>query len=501
MAIILTHVARGSVVTRLAAELRIAFRRAFKLLLLKKISTGARGVSSSLLIFLFAACLLSIAGFDAVKAGEKLGFNEYGVVSTVAMCAIFAAALSALSISQRPSPVRRILSDTLTLCIIGFALSAFVGVVLRSAGLSIGWSESPPTAILIMLPNIVSIWLILAMWRLGHSTSQKLARFSGAKLVLAFALGAFLIPYQPIVYGSSTSWETYDVWRWSRYAFASLAPPAVADAEQETAESKLNVESTYHQQASIIKSTLGNLLPSPPNRSQLYFVGMAPSAQQSVFATEVAGAQAVFDKMQGTEGRSMVLINNVGTADKVPLANNSNLAEVLEGVGRVMDRDKDVLVLFITSHGSQNIVSVDFPYFDFNQMTPGTLSQALSNSGIKNRIIIISACHSGSFIPALQNPNTIIMTAAHADKVSFGCSNEREWTYFGDALINHALRSTRSFTQAFEQAKELIKEWETKQQLTPSEPQVSIGTEIVKLLDDSRRGTLEEVLPVEAQMQ
>lgn len=75
------------------------------------------------------------------------------------------------------------------------------------------------------------------------------------------------------------------------------------------------------------------------------------------------------------------------------------------------------------------------------------------------------------------------MTAASADKTSFGCSNEREWTYFGDALFNHALRKTRSLPQAFDEARDLIKEWETKEGITPSEPQISMGASISRVLE------------------
>jgi hypothetical protein len=86
-------------------------------------------------------------------------------------------------------------------------------------------------------------------------------------------------------------------------------------------------------------------------------------------------------------------------------------------------------------------------------------------------------------IPGLEGPDTLILTAAHAEKTSFGCSNDRDWTYFGDAFFNHALRETRSFTQAFDRAKALIAEWEKKEGYPPSEPQISAGGAITPKLD------------------
>lgn len=48
------------------------------------------------------------------------------------------------------------------------------------------------------------------------------------------------------------------------------------------------------------------------------------------------------------------------------------------------------------------------------------------------------------------------MTAARAGRTSFGCGNGREWTYFGDALFNHALREETDFIKAFDKANGLM---------------------------------------------
>jgi Peptidase C13 family len=143
-----------------------------------------------------------------------------------------------------------------------------------------------------------------------------------------------------------------------------------------------------------------------------------------------------------------------------------------------MRPERDVLFLFLTSHGTEGMVSVMFPRFSLNDVTPANLRASLDKAGIKNRVLAISACHSGSFIPALADEHTLILTAARADRTSFGCSNENEWTYFGDAYFNHALKTETSFIDAFEVAKKLIAEWETRQKVTPSEPQISIGSAI-----------------------
>ncbi len=98
-------------------------------------------------------------------------------------------------------------------------------------------------------------------------------------------------------------------------------------------------------------------------------------------------------------------------------------------------------------------------------------------------MLVLSACYSGSFVSDLSDDNTLILTAARSDRTSFGCSNEREWTFFGDAYFNHALRKERSFIRAYERARVLIESWEKAQGLTASEPQMFVGAAIRDKID------------------
>jgi hypothetical protein len=87
---------------------------------------------------------------------------------------------------------------------------------------------------------------------------------------------------------------------------------------------------------------------------------------------------------------------------------------------------------------------------------------------LKNRdkVIVISACYSGGFIPALKDERTLIMTASRADRVSFGCSEEADFTYFGDALFAQALNQTDDLQQAFK----LAATWPNANRRTTSKP-------------------------------
>jgi hypothetical protein len=253
-----------------------------------------------------------------------------------------------------------------------------------------------------------------------------------------------------------------------------------AEAQQRRAEPRprVDVEATYYRQPQLLERALAEVQPSRAGQPQLYFVGFAGYGAQAVFKREVLAVRQIFDERFGTKGRSLMLINHASTLDDIPLANVTNLDRALQHIGTLMKRDEDVLFLFLTSHGSKHLFSVEMPGFSLNNRTPGTLRNMLDRSGIRKRVVVVSACHSGSFVPLLADAATLVVTAAHADRTSFGCDDKREWTYFGDAFFNRALRQERSFERAFEHASQLISRWEANEKLTPSLPQIAGGEEL-----------------------
>jgi hypothetical protein len=53
----------------------------------------------------------------------------------------------------------------------------------------------------------------------------------------------------------------------------------------------------------------------------------------------------------------------------------------------------------------------------------------LALTGVRHKVVVISACYSGVFIPPLANPNVLVITAADADHPSFGCRDKAKWTF------------------------------------------------------------------------
>jgi hypothetical protein len=85
-------------------------------------------------------------------------------------------------------------------------------------------------------------------------------------------------------------------------------------------------------------------------------------------------------------------------------------------------------------------------------------------------------------VPILSSDTTAIITAASSERTSFGCQSDNDWTFFGDALINRALRKPQPLAAAAAEATRTIAGWEREASLEPSEPQVSIGKGAVRWL-------------------
>ena len=116
------------------------------------------------------------------------------------------------------------------------------------------------------------------------------------------------------------------------------------------------------------------------------------------------------------------------------------------------------------------------PPLELAQIRPAMPARMLHQSGIKWKVLVISACYSGGFIEALKDDNTLIITATDAHNQSCGCGNGRNLTWFGKAYFDDALRRTRSFTDAFGLARTEVAERERKRGFIPSNPQMYVGT-------------------------
>ena len=143
-----------------------------------------------------------------------------------------------------------------------------------------------------------------------------------------------------------------------------------------------------------------------------------------------------------------------------------------------MDVERDVLFLSLSSHGSESRLSVHDGVPLTRDLSAADLATMLRESGIRWQVIVISACYAGSFIDDLRDEYTMVLTAAAPDRASFGCSDDRDLTYFGEAFYRDALPGAKDLRSAFEAAGAALGERERAEGVKPSNPQAHFGQEI-----------------------
>ena len=264
-------------------------------------------------------------------------------------------------------------------------------------------------------------------------------------------------------------------------------PPAEIFYVPRADEAPLDIERIYYQQQALLSQKVDELAAENPREIDFYFLGLAPFAAEDVFLSELRGARRVVEEALSGPGRSVLLANHRQTYNDLPLANLPNFEHAVRGVVALMDPDSDVLFVFITSHGYEDgSLSSEFDEIAPNDLYAADIRRALDRAGARWRIVVVSACYSGSMIDTLASPQTLIMTAAAHDRASFGCRHGNRWTYFGRAYFARALRETRDPIVAFQRAAALVEARENREAKKPSKPQIRIGDSIAKHLDTWR---------------
>jgi hypothetical protein len=386
-----------------------------------------------------------------------------------------------------------------------------------------GWpGEWSPTGVAVyLLPSFVLLVFgqVLAtrhgLWRLGLApASLWLASDSVlgiAQCVLQWADQQGLVPaslseYIPLLYTGLYIWPILAVvfvftralaWPWWERTLAFVVLLSVftvwssafsdehlwystqADEVAAPTSSRLFDESVFYAQPELLKRALSGLQSARPDRSDWYFLGVGGVADQNVFRHETETVRTLFDTRFSTSGRSILLINSDESANSQPIASRTSITRALQAIAAKMNRERDVLFLFVTSHGSEDHqIELSYEPLVLASITPEWLRRTLDEAGIQHRVIVLSACYSGGFIPALQSPDTLLITASDAKHSSFGCSDDAELTYFGRAFFDEALRREHSLKAAFDVASIAIKAREQAEGFEPSHPQWVIGAQM-----------------------
>jgi hypothetical protein len=335
--------------------------------------------------------------------------------------------------------------------------------------LAVGLVPVPLLVAVLAAPVLRSVWMLTSI----------IAAVVYSLLYLARGLKAFTGRSQPVAAIAGLVFVALFIWTTD----ALDVIPDVWEAREIEAvsadEGSADTEGLLFEQSGRIDQALASVGRDASAGPRAFFLGFAGVGEEKVFAMEIGLASRVLSERYGIDGRGLSLVNDQRDLDGAPLATVSGLKYALRGLGARMNIDRDVLFLSISTHGAeQAALVVSNSQLPLNNLTDADLAMALAESGIKWRVIIISACYAGAFIDSLKNRQTIIITAAAADRTSFGCSNDRDLTYFGEAFYRDALPGARSLRDAFEKAQLSIAARERREHVEASKPQAYFGEEL-----------------------
>jgi hypothetical protein len=407
------------------------------------------------LVGLFALNLVAGLAYDIYAAYPGPGRFDWDGLPAASFWALplLLCAWLIAQLSHDPDGGRRVLP----MAIAGFALAALGSCASTALAMLADFSAAVDKYYhwLVWVPIL---WVAIA-WSIG---APKLAELSGWRAITAAALAAVLV-----IGPQSTADAGARLW--------------VADGDNQRGDAQTGTaaEAVLYAQSDLLEDALDRIAPGRPGLTELYSIAFAGSGGEDVFLSEALGVNEIMADLFDTGDRSIVLANSEKHAGETPFATVTALQRALATVAERMDEGEDILFLFLTSHGSpDHALDVSLAPYEFEQLTPVKLRALLDESGIRFRVIVVSACYSGGFIRSLANSDTMVITASSADRTSFGCRDGRQWTDFGQAYFKEALPATGSFEGAAQRARELIAQREAAAKLPASEPQIFVGDAI-----------------------
>lgn len=187
------------------------------------------------------------------------------------------------------------------------------------------------------------------------------------------------------------------------------------------------------------------------------------------------GVRSMRDKLAAQGVRDISAFTSDPAANpSLPVATAANVSSALRNGGG------EACLAFVTSHGDET-------GFVLKQargtVGPSTLDSALdAGCGSRPTVVVVSACHSGVFLtPAMRQPNRIVLTAAAADRASFGCGAGDRYTYYDQCLLQQ-FDSVATWQQLAQATRACVERLEQRMGVAPpSRPQTFIGSAVAGL--------------------
>jgi Peptidase C13 family len=445
---------------------------------------GALAIHLGALAFMLAA--ISYLQALPIPLFNPAGVGPFGASVLLIVC--WAAAVSLL-MPGRSSLLRLLAMAVAALLFISMA--AFFGYQLWLRHFGVAQAAEPAWRL------AVALWILAVLARIVHAAygRSRVFALALASVYLFLTLGLSALAPEGTLYLNAAAVQPIYAPAPDQEDGAAPEPNAPDDKDgnyldddegaqdPQDPQDALDVEDVYYRQPELVRRALAAVRPHPPGETGLYFVGFAGDGGEHEFFNEVRYARGLLDRRFNTAGRSLMLVNSYDTVNDLPLANTHNLEAVLQGLAQRMDTQNDVLFLFLSSHGAQDhLLEVSLDPVEMDDLKAEKLKELLDKSGIRNRVIVVSACYSGGFLDVLKDDNTLVLTASRRDHVAYGCGDVTEYTYFGEAYFVKALEHGDSFINAFDEAQAGIAAREKEEGMDPSGPQISVGRNIVGVL-------------------
>lgn len=156
------------------------------------------------------------------------------------------------------------------------------------------------------------------------------------------------------------------------------------------------------------------------------------------------------------------------------LASSANVMSALRAPGG------QACLVYMTSHGEEHGF---FLRPDRRLLTPAALDKALTEGcGAVPTVLIVSACHSGTFINAqTRRPNRIILAAAATERTSFGCGANDDYTYYDQCFLQQ-LDGASTWTDLAKATRACVETLERRLGVgRQSLPQLFVGASVANL--------------------
>ena len=214
------------------------------------------------------------------------------------------------------------------------------------------------------------------------------------------------------------------------------------------------------------------------------YMGVALDGASPAFDGDIRRAR---DRLflQAASGPALLLSNLQAEPLSDPHADFATMPTAARAVGEWLKSQSGqaqgtpFAMVVIASHGGEDMLVVRAGKTQLLALIKGDYIRAFLNDlGAVPTIVIISACHSGSLIPALHAPHRIIITAAAADRVSFGCGANSATTVFMQTLLDNKLNRSLSLDELFMQARSRVISYEMQVKIEHSLPQMDVGADM-----------------------